>query len=350
MKKILSLTLLFAVLLLCSCRKEYGYYSSVRLKVVVDLTDAVYGLDEQNEGDFVLDDEYALRVKYFLYDAHGNLFADESEYVDGYYHTQVHRFENVPLGDYTLIVATDVVERTGGKYGYASLYWEYEGVDHLESFTVRGLDQMDVMGERLLTLTKKGVSITGRRETQRVGMDVEPVTAMICTTFLDIFYWDTNVWPGERGSRFFSYFDLSYEHDYNMVTYNPSRKDYPWLFSESTNEFDYYLLDRIYPDKVDAKKVKNIYGYHAVLPGIYGFKGYGEYTYGGGGDTLSIQTRTSGSVRMEPGEMHYVDFDIAAWLVNLEGAAQSRAIPQERSKNEVHGSDIRHRSLQRDSQ
>ena len=358
-----SLFLITLSLLFTSCQKEYGYYSSSRLKVVADLTDAVYELDEQNEGDFVLDKEYALRVQYFLYDAHGNLFADASELVDGYYHTQVYRFEDVPLGDYTLIVSTDVVLQKG-KNSYEPFFWSFEGVDRLSTFTVRGLDQMDVMGERLLTLTEREVTVNGRRSTQRVSLDVEPVTAMVLSTFLDVFYWDKNVVSGERGNRIFNYFDLSYKHDYNVVTYNPSRKEYPWLFSESTTEFDYYLLDRIYPDKLDAKNVKNIYGYHAVLPGSYNFTGYGEYTFGGSGDVFSNQTRTSGSGRFEPGGMYYVDFDIKEWEVNLEGTAYSRAARQagegptvKRSdiysqsfKDEIHGSNVRHRSLQRDSQ
>ena len=48
--------------------------------------------------------------------------------------------------------------------------------------------------------------------------------------------------------------------------------------------------------------------------------------------------------------MYYVDFDIKEWEVNLEGAAYTRANLQERSKNEVYGSDVRPRSLQRDRQ
>lgn len=350
MKKFIPITLLFAALLVTSCQKEYGYYSTSRLKVVVDLTDALNGLDEQNEGDFVLDEDHAVRVQLFLYDTQGHLYADQYDYVDGYYHTKTYYFENVPLGDYTLIVATDVVERTGaGKSAFTQVYWDFQNKDRLAAFTVVGLDQMDIMGERLLTLTEEGVSINGRRNSKRVSIDVEPVTAMVCTTFLDIFYWDKNVLNGERANRIYNYFDLSYKHDYNVVTFDPSRNDYPWAFSESTNEFDYYLIDRIYLEKLDAKKVKNIYGYHAVLPGIYGFTGYGEYTFGGSGDSYSNQTRTSGSIRMEPGRMYYVDFDIKEWEVNLEGASYTRANPQERSRNEVHGSDVRHRSLQRDS-
>lgn len=348
MKKIIPFAFLFATLLLTSCQKEYGYYSSSRLKVVVDLTDAVNRLDEQNEGDFELDKDHAVRVQLFLYDASGNLYADQCDYVDGYYHTKVYRFENVPLGEYTLIAATDVVERMGsGKSNYAEAYWNFDGLNHLATFMVRGLDQMDVMGERLLTLTEAGIAITGRSTSQRVSIDVEPVTAMVCSTFLDVFYWDKNPIKGER--RIYNYFDLSYKHDYNVVTYNPTRKGYPWEFSESTTEFDYYLLDRIYPDKLKSN-VKNIYGYHAVLPGNYGFTGYGEYTVGSDENVYSDQTRTSGTVRMEAGGMYYVDFDIKEWEVNLEGAAYTRANPQERTRNEVHGSDVRHRSLQRDSQ
>ena len=59
-----------------------------------------------------------------------------------------------------------------------------------------------------------------------------------------------------------------------------------------------------------------------------------------------------------------VDFDIKEWEVNLEGTAYSRAARQagegptvKRSdiysqsfKDEIHGSNVRHRSLQRDSQ
>ncbi|MBR4433842.1 MAG: hypothetical protein IKS80_04975, partial [Bacteroidaceae bacterium] len=84
MKKLIPFAFLFATLLLTSCQKEYGYYSSSRLKVVVDLTDAVNRLDEQNEGDFELDKDHAVRVQLFLYDASGNLYADQCDYVDGY--------------------------------------------------------------------------------------------------------------------------------------------------------------------------------------------------------------------------------------------------------------------------
>ena len=54
MKKLIPFAFLFATLLLTSCQKEYGYYSSSRLKVVVDLTDAImivyHSLGQQQEG------------------------------------------------------------------------------------------------------------------------------------------------------------------------------------------------------------------------------------------------------------------------------------------------------------
>ena len=358
MKKPIPFTLILCLLVLASCQKEYGYYSSCRLKVVTDLSTAISHFEEQNEGDLTPDKDHAVRIKYFLYDADGNLFADVSEYANDYYtYSKVHSFENVPLGEYTLIVATDVVERTGnGKYAYAHVYWEYEGVDHLSTFNVRGEDRMDIMGERLLTLTKTDVSITGRRTSQRVRISVEPVTAMVCTTFLDVFHWDKNVVPGEHANRIYNYFDLSYRHNYDVVTYNPSPGAYPWQFSESTTEFDYYLIDRLYPDNLESKNVKNIYGFHAVLPGDYSFTGYGEYTFSGNPTSFSNQTRTSGTAHFEAGGMYYVDFDIEDWSVALEGTAYSRSSEarfdttntHRNNTHELHRSNLPTHPLQRD--
>jgi len=347
-KKTLFVTIGLTALLLASCQKEYGYYSTSRLKVVAGLESAIAHFEEQNEGDLVPDDDHAVRVNYFVYDADGNLYADASEYANDYYQTKVHYFDGLPLGDYTLIVATDVVKRVGKSKSYISAYWDFVGVERLASFGVNGLDEMDIMGERLLTLTTERFSINGRRKTQRVNIDVEPVTAMICTTFLDIFHWDKNVVPGEHANRLYNYFDLSYKHDYNLVSYNPSRDGYPWLFGESTTEFDYYLIDRIYPDNVDSK-TKSIYGYHAVLPGRYNFTGYGEYKFSGNETVYSHQTRTSGTVEVEPGRMYYVDFDIEDWEVDFEGSAYSRGERpvtdniQANRRDEIHGSYIRHR-------
>lgn len=343
------LLFILPALFLISCQKEYGYYDESRLKIVADLASALAGFEEQNEGDFILDEDHAVRVNYFVYDAAGNLCADAAEYASDYYQSKVHYFDGFPLGDYTLIVATDVVKRVGKSKSYASAYWDFAGVDRLSSFVVNGLDEMDTMGERLLTLTTERFSINGRRKTQRVSINVEPVTAMICTTFLDIFHWDKHTVPGEHSNRLYNYFDLSYKHDYNIVSFNPSRDGYPWLFGESTTEFDYYLIDRIYPDNVDSKSTKSIYGFHAVLPGKYNFTGYGEYTFGGNETTYSSQTRTSGTVNVEPGMMYYVDFDIEDWEVDFEGSAYSRSERpvmdnmQANRRDEIHGSNVRHR-------
>lgn len=359
MKKIIPLVLSLATLLLASCQKEYGHYAYSRLKVVVDLTDAINSFEEQNEGDLTPDRDHAVRVTYFVYDADGNLYADVSEYADDYYHTKTHNFDDVPLGEYTVIVATDVVERTGnGKYSYAPVYWEFDGVDHLSTFTVRGTDRMDIMGERLLTLNEAGVSVNGRRKTQRVSFDAEPITAMVCATFFDIFHWDKSVVDGEHANRIYNYFDISYSHNYDVITYQPTRNGFPWQFSESTTEYDYYLIDRLYPDKVDSNTTKNIYGFHAVLPGSYSFTGYGEYTFSGKSTVYSHQTRPSRNARLEAGGMYYLDFDIEEWTINIEGTAYSRSgeTPRPAQENSitndthgVHRSNLPSHPLQRDS-
>ena len=84
MKRISLLALLMVPLLFTSCLKEYGHYSTSRLNIYVDPTDALYNLDEITEGDFLLDAKHILRVQTFIYDDRGNLFDHQQTFVKQY--------------------------------------------------------------------------------------------------------------------------------------------------------------------------------------------------------------------------------------------------------------------------
>lgn len=313
------LPLLIIALLLASCQKEEGHYRNCSLRVHVNLNTAFDGLLETNEGDFMLDDKHAIRVQNFLYDVNGTLVGVVDEKAEQYTEYPTYRFDNLDNGDYILVTATDVMEREGK--AYRPVFWEFLGTKSLSTFTVHGTDRMDSMGERMLTLTMSYVTVNGRRPRVSLDVDVEAVTALVCNTYFDIFYWDDHTVGDERRNRIYSYFDISYDHDYNTVTYSPGQKGTVWAYSVSGTESDYYTLDRIDPNKLHDMGVQNIYGYHALLPGDYAFVGYGEYKFSSfSSELFTDETRPTGLVQLRPGRQYYVDFDVKDWCVTLDAA------------------------------
>lgn len=317
MQKKLLLSLLVIPLLFLSCAKEEGHYSNSRLKVNVDLDEALLDLEEVNEGDFTLDSKHRIRVQNFLYTANGVLIDVLTDHCEQYYEYPTFRFENLPLGQYILLTATDILERDGKSY--EPVFWEFLGTKSLDSFSVRGTDRMDSMGERMLTLTMSHVNIDGRRKSVSLDVDVEPVTALVCNTFFDVFYWDDHTVEGERRNRIYNYFDISYDHDYNTVTYDPKASTGLWSYSVTGTESDFYTLDRIDPNQLDKMGASSIYGFHALLPGEYKFSGYGEYKFSNFTDEIfTDETRATGGIMLRPGRQYYLDFDIKEWSLTYQ--------------------------------
>ena len=343
MKKNLIYLLLFSLLLFTSCRKEYGYYDYTRLNINLDLRGAIDGFEETNEGDFLPTEGQSIRVQFFLYDAFGQLVNRQEKSTNDYYTTITCNLERLALGDYTLITTTDLLVKKDGTL--QPTYWEFTGTNSLNTFTARGLDAMDSMGERLLTLTREEFTIDGRRQTKKLNLIAEPVTAMICVTYFDIFHWDNNIVGNDSDYRIYSYFDVNYNHDMNEARYTGGHTGQPWTFRETT-DYEYYILDRIYPNDLQSLDVSSIYGYHALLPGKYSFRGYGEYSMRGQTDIYPDETRPSVQLNVESGVQYYVDYDIKNWTISFEQSNLTRAETDGTDAVSIRAIDIPTRSAQ----
>lgn len=321
MKKIFLILALLSTTIFLSCQKEYGYYDHCSLNVNVHLSSVLHDFEEINEGDFTLDDKHAIRVQSFVFDnADGSLVDMQDDIAHQYDESLRFHFEEMPLGEYTIIVATDVLEGASSK-SLTPTYWEFTGLSNLSTFAVNALDHLDIMGERLLTLTQDNVSITGRRKRASSSIYAEPVTALICSTFYDIFYWDSHTVGNEHMNRQYNYFDINYPAGCNQVRYLSNRKINKWQYvaAEPDKDTECFVLDELYPNDFAGQGVSNIYGYHAVLPGEYCFRGYGEYQLNGHSKDYPDETRPSTSLYVEEGRQYYVDFDISTWSVTFDG-------------------------------
>lgn len=316
MKKYYLLTLLFVSLLFASCQKEEGHYSTCRLKVNVYLSDVLAHLEELNEGDFQLDSYYKIRVQSFLYDSQFKLVDVQDDYLSQYDYMTTLKFDNLDLDEYTIITTSDVVEKNNKR----SLFWDFKGTKELNTFTVIDLDKMDVMGERMLTLTESHASIRGRRATQSISVDVEPVTAMVCATFHNIFHWDENFFPGDYERRIYDYLDITIPERNNTITYVEDTRSYPWEFSCTGNTAAYYGIASLTPtDDMKTKGLTDIYGYHAVLAGQYDFIGYGDYHHELHHEqTGYTSTPSTGRCILEAGRQYYLDFYIDSFRLEYE--------------------------------
>ena len=320
MNKKLILFFLSGTLLFISCRKEYGYYENMRLNIDLGLQDALYGFEEITEGDFTPTKNQCLRAQFFIYDDAGQLVIRQERTVADYYTTVECDLERIDLGNYTLITATDMLETVDGTL--QPIYWDFTGTGTLSTFTVTGLDALDTMGERTLTLNRTEFTIDGRRKAKSLYLNAEPITAMICVTYFDIFHWDKNLVGGESNYRIFSYFDITYDHDMNEVCYACDQRNQSWIFREATDN-EYYILDRLVPDNLGD--VSTIYGYHALLPGKYSFRGYGEYSYRGMRVVYPDETpRPTSQLSVQSGRQYYVDFDIKEWTIAFEESTATR--------------------------
>jgi hypothetical protein len=329
--------LLSAALLFTSCAKEYGYYEYTRLNIDLDLQGALGNFEEINEGDFLPTKDQRIRVQFFIYDTSGHLVNHQERTANDYYTTIECTLERLGLGDYTLIVATDLLEKKEGVF--LPGYWEFTGTNTLNTFTAKGLDAPDAMGERLLTLTREEFTIDGRRKSKNVQLIAEPVTAMVCVTYFDIFYWDKNIVGNDPDYRIYSYFDVTYDHDMNEAQYVGGHTGLPWAFRETTNNA-FYILNRIYPDHLSGLDISSIYSYHALLPGKYSFRGYGEYSFRGRTDIYPDETRPSSQLYVEPGCQYFIDFDIEAWTITFEESTLTRAEGDRHDARSIRAIDI----------
>lgn len=322
MKKSILFLLLSTLILCTSCRKEYGYYEYTRLNIHLDLNGAKGNFEEVTEGDLVPTQNEKVRAQFFLFDAAGQLVSHQEQTADNYSNSLKSTLERLELGDYTLITATDMLEKDGNNW--EPRYWEFTGTNSLNTFTVKGRDAIDSMGERLLTLTREEFTIDGRRQTKNLYLTAEPITAMVCVTYFDIFYWDKNIVGNDPDYRIYSYFELNYPHDMNEVSYTGGRLSSPWSCREAT-DFEYYILDRIYPNQLNDLNISSFYSYHALLPGKYSFRGYGEYNFRGHSDVYPDETRPTTQLTVESGMQYYIDFDIKSWTASFEESTVTRA-------------------------
>lgn len=310
-----TLYLLLSVLVLCSsCRKEYGYYDYTRLNVNLDLKGVIRTCVENTEGDFVPTQDQCIRIQFFLYNAAGQLVNHQETSASSYQTTTDYRLERLESGDYTLIATTDVLERKEGSF--FPTYWAFNGTSNLSTFTASGLDAMDSMGERMLSLTRTQFTIDGRRKAKSLYLDAMPATAMVCVTYFDIFHWDNNIVGNDPDYRIYSYFDVTYEHDMNEACYTGGG-ELCWSYRETTNN-EYYILDRLYPDNISSLNISSLYSYHALLPGKYSFRGYGEYNFRGQTECYPDETRPSQQLNVQSGYQYYIDFDIKNWTIAFE--------------------------------
>lgn len=322
--RFLTHTIIFctSLLLLTACHRHEDYNTPRTVDVTLSLNSVLSNFQAINSGDFTLSNDYRVRVQAFVYNLDGDFVCSDDAIVRQF--TGGVRFQfSLPKGDYTLITTADVIKGVSTD-NYSMAYWEYRRTEKLETFSVYGQDAVDYMGERTLALNSTYFTVNRADETIRV--DATPVTAMISLYFYDIFYWDTTPFNGE--TQLFYYFDVSYQNDYNKVSYSNalSDRDNPWLISEVPTDAEYFILNSIRPDDFwsedETQRYDNIYSFHAVLPGTYQFKGYGEYKIDGGNDEewFSDETEASSTVRVKSGQQYNLDFDIKAWTTTFSPA------------------------------
>lgn len=318
-----TIYLLCILLMLTACRRHGEDLNTPKdVDITVSLNSVLSGFQPINTGDFSLTDEYRVRVHAFLYNAEGDIVAADQALTRQFMGSVRFGF-SLPAGDYTIITTADVIKGTSTD-NYLQSYWEYRRTEKIETFAIYGQDAVDYMGERTLVLNTTDFSVS--RSNVSLRINATPITAMISLYFYDIFYWDTT--PVDNETQLFYYFDVPYPNDYNRVTYSTALADRenPWLISEIPSDAEYFILNSIHPDDFwnedSSQRYDNVYSFHAVLPGTYQFKGYGEYKVEGGNDDewFSDETTPSNTVRVTSGQQYNLDFDIKAWTTSFSQA------------------------------
>lgn len=246
MKKYISLLAIAIVAILSSCSNDEITISKV-VTVKVDPSGVVTPFPEQKPGELEsFDTSFKLRVRLLIYDNNGLLTYSDSTYLENY-KKEMSISRSLPLGTYTVIATTDIVELSGNTVN--TEFWNLSGKDNINNVSIQYKDDYAVLGKyRILGVASQKVEITS--DSQSLTLYPTPAGALIRIYYLNVLGY-TNV------TSFF----LLANRDCSLMNFDNNGN--PKMIPENNNnEYDFICDYR----KFEDLKSENIYGWHFIFP------------------------------------------------------------------------------------
>ncbi|MDR1556843.1 MAG: hypothetical protein LBS88_07435 [Tannerellaceae bacterium] len=189
MKNIItSIALIAGMLFFTSCndKPDPGKDLDIKYQLTVSINtkNVVKDLKDLDNTDAfpggTIDDGSHVRVNFFIYDADGANVYESTQIVDDF-SKSVEIKNSLKPGDYTLVVAADMVENTGDKIEFAC--WEFKNTDDLENLRIVDL-QYNGFKYKAMGVSKSTINL---EKAESVKINVEPVGALITFYFSNLY-------------------------------------------------------------------------------------------------------------------------------------------------------------------
>ncbi len=246
MKKYISLLAIAIVAVLSSCSNDDITISKV-VTVKVDPSGVITPFPEEWPGELEsFDTSCKLRVRLLIYDKDGLLTYSDSTYLENY-KKEMSISQSLPLGTYTIIATTDIVEMSGNTV--KGEFWNLYGKDNINNASIQYTDNYIALGKyRILGVASQKVEITS--DSQSLTLYPYPAGALIRVYYFNVLRYK-NV----------KYYSLWANRECSLMTFdsNGSPKMIP---ENNNNEYDFVC------DYVDVENAKEneLYGWHFIFP------------------------------------------------------------------------------------
>lgn len=175
MKKLVVLCMAVMALMMASCKNED---ISISREVTFNLNpyEVINGFvnTQLNDGDLdLLSSSSKLRVHLFIYDAQGNLYDDDVQYLNDYHSTMTSSF-GMPDGNYVVVATTDVVEYNGT---VTFEYWKFEGMDKLTELKINHAGYLGYES-KILGVGHKAITVEAGQTAHSITLEPQGAVAL----------------------------------------------------------------------------------------------------------------------------------------------------------------------------
>ncbi len=246
MKKYLAIFAVLFTVILSSCSNDdipVSQSTTFRINPASVVQTFTY---EINPGDLEgISSGDELRVRLLIYNSEGVLTKSETQFLSSYASLMTSTID-LGIGDYTAVVVTDVVERSGDEISFAC--WELSDENSISTAKITDLGYIGGKS-KILGLGSTEFSVSG--SSRDITINPMPVGAVFCVMFRNIHQYSDIESLTLETNRSSDYLILNNDGGYDIAVQNNNNK-YDWRTA--------YINPSDYPNST------NIYGYYFVFP------------------------------------------------------------------------------------
>lgn len=248
MKKILSILVAATAVLLSSCTNEdIPVSQSTTFKI--DPSNVVKPFTfELNPGELEgLGSDESIRTRLLVYNSENILVKSETQYLANYA-SLMQTSLDLANGNYTAVVVTDIVQRSGDEIDFAC--WELSGEENL---TTTKITDLGYIGGRskILGIGVESFEVSG--SSKEINISPSPAGALLALR-----------WKNIHAYSNIEYISLDVNRSSDYLVMNQYGK-YDVAIENNNNKYDWRIAF-LEPQESAYKNYTNIYGYYFVLP------------------------------------------------------------------------------------